>query len=78
MLFYHDVDVYCKCPKISKIPCHAIFAKFFMHLFHKMLGEKINCVDPDQTSLQEQSDLGLCCLHMSFLSDKLVYEIYTC
>ena len=25
--------------------------------------------------LQEQSDLGLHCLHMSFLSDTLVFEI---
>ena len=34
-----------------------------------------NSVDPDQTAPQEQSDLGLHCLHMPFLSDTLMYKI---
>ena len=44
-----------------------------MHLIQKLLGGMANSVDPDQTLLQEQSDLGLHhlhmvlnCLHMSF------------
>ena len=35
-----------------------------------------NSVDPDQTAPQEQSDLGLYCLHYVILSDTLVYEIF--
>ena len=34
-----------------------------------------NSVDPDQTLLQEQSDLDLHWLHYVILSDTLVFEI---
>ena len=34
-----------------------------MSLLHKILGRMANNEDPDQTA-QEQSDLGLHCLHM--------------
>ena len=37
-----------------------------MHLFLEILSGMANSVDPDQTALQEQSDLGLHCLHMPF------------
>ena len=37
-----------------------------MQLFLKILSEMANCVDPDQTALMKQSDLGLPCLHMPF------------
>ena len=45
-----------------------------MQLFLTLLNGMANSVDPDQTALQEQSDLGLHCLHVS-LSDTLVFEI---
>ena len=37
-----------------------------MQLFLKIRSGMANSVDPDQTLLQEQSDLGLHCLHMLF------------
>ena len=37
-----------------------------MQLFHKLLNGMANSVDPDQTAPEEQSDLGLHCLHMLF------------
>ena len=42
-----------------------------MQLFLKMLTGMANIVDPDQ----EQSGLGLHCLHMPFMSDTLVFKI---
>ena len=33
---------------------------------HKMLVRIANREDPDQTALQKQSDLGLCCLSKPF------------
>ena len=41
-----------------------------MQLFHKKTSEMVNKVEPDQ----EQSVLGLHCLHV-ILSETLVYEI---
>ena len=40
-----------------------------------MFSGMANSVDPDQTLLQEQSDLGLHCLHMLFCQKTSVYEI---
>ena len=42
-----------------------------MQLFLKPLSGMANSLDPDQ----EQSDLGLHCLHKAVLSETLVYEI---
>ena len=56
---------YGKCPKNSNTLFHTI-----LQLFLKILSGKANSVDPDQ----EQSDLGLHCLHV-ILSDSLVFEI---
>ena len=39
---------------------------FLMQLFLKIFSGMANSVDPDQTALKEQSDLGLHSLHMSF------------
>ena len=36
---------------------------FVSYVFHKYLLERQNSVYPDQTAPQEQSDLGLHCLH---------------
>ena len=54
----------------------------FLCIFLKILGEMANSVDPDQTApstlirllLQEQSDLGLHCLHMPFCQTLLVIK----
>ena len=61
---------YSKCLKNLNILCHTFFLPkfffyffFFMYLFHKIFGGKANSVDPDQ----EQSDLGLLCLHCHFI-----------
>ena len=57
--------VYGKCPKISNTLFHTFFCLFFflfMQLFPNILSGMANSVDPDQ----EQSDLGLHCLHMPF------------
>ena len=40
-----------------------------MQSFLIILSEIANSVDPDQTAPLEQSDLGLHCLHMYFVSD---------
>ena len=58
------IYTYGKCPKILNTLFHTILAKIllFMQLFLKILNRMANSVDPDQ----EQSDLGLFCLHMSF------------
>ena len=45
-----------------------------MQLFLKILSEKANSVDPDQTA-PLQSDLGQQCLHMPFKLAIFVYEI---
>ena len=42
-----------------------------MQLFLKILSGMAHSVDPDQTV----PDLGLHCLHVSFSSDTLVFEI---
>ena len=42
------------------------FLWLFMQLFPKIPSGMANSVDPDQTLLQEQSDLGVHCLHMTF------------
>ena len=49
---------------------YALFTHLFLTLVNGM-----ESVNPDQTALQEQSDLDLYCLHMAFFQRKLVYEI---
>ena len=49
-----------------------IFA--FMQLLLEIFSGIANSIDPDQTA-QEQSDLGLQCLHIAILSESLVYKI---
>ena len=47
-----DSKKYGKCPKISNTSLLTLFALilFFMQLFLKILSEKANSVDPDQTA----------------------------
>ena len=54
---------YVKCPKISNILFHTFLANIsiYMQLFLKTLQGITNSVDNDQ-----QSNLGLHCLHMAF------------
>ena len=68
----HDIIIpFClfyRCPKISNTLFHTFLAciLFFMQLCLKLLSRMANSVDPDLTAFQEQSDLGLHCLPMSF------------
>ena len=55
----------------------AQFFFLFMQLFLIILSEIANSVDPDQTAPLEQSDLGLHCLHMYFVSDLEVQNFNT-
>ena len=61
----HTVNVI----KFGKTLFHTFLAYIlvFMHLFLKILSERANSAESDQTLLQEQSDKGLHCLHMSFI-----------
>ena len=56
--------IFGKCPKISNTLFHTYFASIllFMQLFLKILSGIANSVDRNQ----EQSDLGLHCLHIPF------------
>ena len=47
---------------LYSIPFFCLFFFLFMQLFPNILSGMANSVDPDQ----EQSDLGLHCLHMPF------------
>ena len=55
--FFFSMKTYGKCPKISSTLFHT-----FHTLFLKILSRMANSVDPDQ----EQSYLGLHCLHKPF------------
>ena len=60
--------MYSKCTKISNILFRTFLAKIllFIQLIIKINSGMANSVDPDQTLLQEQSDLGLHCLLIPF------------
>ena len=46
-----------------------------MQLFYKILGEKANSVDPDQTAPSVAAWFESVLFRCAILSDKLVYEI---
>ena len=58
-----------KCPKILNTLFLTLLGQFcsLYSYFLKILHEKVNSVDLDQTAPQEQSDLGLHCLQMPFI-----------
>ena len=48
-----------------------------MHMLLKILSRMVNSVEPDQTLFQEQSDLGLRCLHIyHFVRNFRTFALY--